>query len=109
MSAQLGIQRPTLTGEILHLRRKMRAIPAQALDEQELKRSRPGDVEGQLDAVMREFHGSSPYSPTCPRCLWPVFNLSGAPFRKKRTRTTLKYLLKIEFRNAHWSEDSYPA
>ena len=36
----------------------MRAISAQAMDEQELRRSCPGDVEGQLDAVTREFHAS---------------------------------------------------
>src|SRR4051794_27282462 len=59
MPAQFGSQRPTLTGEILHLGRKMRAISAQAMDEQELRRSCPADVEGQLDAVTREFHGSS--------------------------------------------------
>jgi MFS family permease len=64
MPPQLGIQRPTLTGEILHLGRKVRAIPAQAMDEQELRRSSPGDIEGQLDAVTRELHGSSPYSRT---------------------------------------------
>src|SRR4051794_10192807 len=59
MPAQCGNQHATLTGEILHLGRKMRAISAQAMDEQELRRSCPGDVEGQLDAVTREFHGSS--------------------------------------------------
>ena len=66
---QFGIQRPTLTGEILHLGRKMRAISAQAMDEQELRRSCPGDVEGQLDAVTREFHASPigcPHRPLCP-------------------------------------------
>src|SRR5215208_3521938 len=57
--AQFGGQHPTLTGEILHLGRKMRAISAQAMEEQELRRSCPGDVEGQSDAVTREFHGSS--------------------------------------------------
>src|SRR5262249_1221240 len=57
MSSQFGIQGPTLKGEILHLGRKVRAIPAQAMDEQELRRSRPSDVEGQLDAVTRAFHG----------------------------------------------------
>ena len=59
MPPQVGSQHPTLTGEILHLGRKMRAIPAQAMDEQELERSCPCDVEGQLAAVTREFHGSS--------------------------------------------------
>jgi hypothetical protein len=29
------------------------------MEEQELRRSCPGDVEGQSDAVTREFHGSS--------------------------------------------------
>ena len=36
----------------------MRAISAQAMDEQELRRSCPGDLEGQVDAVTREFHAS---------------------------------------------------
>ena len=36
----------------------MRAISAQAMDEQELRRSCPGDLEGQLNAVTREFHVS---------------------------------------------------
>jgi hypothetical protein len=38
----------------------MRAIPAQAMDKQKLKWSRPGDVKGQLHAITREFHGLSP-------------------------------------------------
>src|SRR5262245_37334652 len=59
MPPQLGIQGPALTREILHLGRKMRAIPAQAMDEQELRRSCPGDVVRWLDAVTREFDGSS--------------------------------------------------
>jgi hypothetical protein len=40
----------------------MRAIPAEAMDEQELRRPHSSDVERQLDAVTREFHRFPPYS-----------------------------------------------
>jgi hypothetical protein len=62
MTSQFGIQCPTLQGEILHLWREMRAIPAEAMNEQELRRPHSSDVERQLDAVTREFHRFSPYS-----------------------------------------------
>jgi hypothetical protein len=38
-------------GEILHLGRKMRAIPTKAMDEQELRLSCTCNFEGKLDAV----------------------------------------------------------
>jgi hypothetical protein len=40
----------------------MRAIPAEAMNEQELRRPHSSDVERQLDAVTREFHRFPPYS-----------------------------------------------
>jgi hypothetical protein len=64
MTSQFCIQCPTLPGEILHLGREMRAIPAEAMDEQELRRPHSSDVERQLNAVTREFHRLPPYSPT---------------------------------------------
>jgi hypothetical protein len=42
----------------------MRAIPAEAMDEQELRLPHSSDVKRQFDAVARELHRLPPYLPT---------------------------------------------